>query len=52
MNNKKRCSKLFLGLDLSWCKSPDAGLPKPDKVFFFTLPLEHVQQRNGFGNER
>lgn len=40
------------GLDLSWCKSPDAGLPQPDKVFFFTLPLEHVQQRSGFGSER
>ncbi|CAF4900525.1 unnamed protein product [Pieris macdunnoughi] len=40
------------GLDLNWCKFPDIGLPKPDKVFFLTLPLEVMQQRNGFGNER
>lgn len=40
------------GLDLNWCKSPDAGLPQPDKVFFLTMPLEAVLKRNGFGNER
>ncbi|CAK1546994.1 unnamed protein product [Leptosia nina] len=40
------------GLDLNWCKSSDVGLPKPDKVFFLTIPLEVMQQRNGFGNER
>lgn len=40
------------GLDVNWCKGPDAGLPKPDKVFFLNLPLEVVQRRNGFGNER
>lgn len=40
------------GLDINWCKSSDAGLPKPDRVFFLTLPAENVAQRNGFGNER
>ncbi|XP_049868850.1 thymidylate kinase [Pectinophora gossypiella] len=40
------------GLDIDWCKAPDRGLPKPDKVFFLTMPLENVMQRNGFGNER
>ncbi|XP_045448445.1 thymidylate kinase [Melitaea cinxia] len=40
------------GLDVNWCKAPDSGLPKPDKVFFLNLPLEAVQRRNGFGNER
>ncbi|CAH2106671.1 unnamed protein product [Euphydryas editha] len=40
------------GLDINWCKAPDAGLPKPDKVFFLNLSLEKVQRRNGFGNER
>ncbi|XP_050670733.1 uncharacterized protein LOC126969384 [Leptidea sinapis] len=40
------------GLDLNWCKASDMGLPKPDKVFFLTIPLDVMQQRNGFGNER
>ncbi|XP_053607085.1 thymidylate kinase [Plodia interpunctella] len=40
------------GLDLKWCKSPDIGLPKPDKVFFLTMPLEVVRQRKEYGNER
>ncbi|CAH2037896.1 unnamed protein product, partial [Iphiclides podalirius] len=40
------------GLDLNWCKSPDAGLPMPDKVFFLTMPLDNILQRKGFGNER
>ncbi|XP_022831248.1 thymidylate kinase [Spodoptera litura] len=40
------------GLDLNWCKHPDVGLPKPDKVFFLTMPLDSIKQRNGFGNER
>ncbi|XP_059059209.1 thymidylate kinase [Achroia grisella] len=40
------------GLDLNWCKSPDVGLPKPDKVFFLTMPLEVVQARKGYGSER
>ncbi|XP_045772026.1 thymidylate kinase [Maniola jurtina] len=40
------------GLDVNWCKAPDAGLPKPDKVFFLNMSLENAQKRNGFGNER
>lgn len=40
------------GLNIDWCKAPDVGLPKPDKVFFLTMPLESVQQRKGYGNER
>ncbi|KAJ8727943.1 hypothetical protein PYW08_016328 [Mythimna loreyi] len=40
------------GLDLNWCKSPDVGLPKPDKVFFLTMPIDSIKQRNGFGAER
>ncbi|CAH1645698.1 unnamed protein product [Spodoptera littoralis] len=40
------------GLDLNWCKHPDVGLPKPDKVFFLTMPIDSIKQRNGFGNER
>ncbi|XP_073945052.1 uncharacterized protein [Choristoneura fumiferana] len=40
------------GLDINWCKSSDSGLPEPDKVFFLTMPLESILQRNGFGQER
>ncbi|XP_045497365.1 thymidylate kinase [Colias croceus] len=40
------------GLDLNWCKSSDVGLPKPDKVFYLTIPLDVMQKRKGFGNER
>ncbi|XP_011548046.2 thymidylate kinase [Plutella xylostella] len=40
------------GLDINWCKAPDAGLPRPDRVFFLTMPLECVKQRKGFGDER
>ncbi|GBP77255.1 Thymidylate kinase [Eumeta japonica] len=40
------------GLDMNWCKAPDAGLPLPDKVFFLTMPLESAQHRNGYGEER
>ncbi|XP_063896718.1 thymidylate kinase [Helicoverpa armigera] len=40
------------GLDFNWCKSPDVGLPKPDKVFFLTMPVDSIKERNGFGNER
>ncbi|XP_072932213.1 uncharacterized protein [Epargyreus clarus] len=40
------------GLDMNWCKSPDIGLPKPDRVFFLTMPPEEVEQRKGFGSER
>ncbi|XP_026725245.1 thymidylate kinase [Trichoplusia ni] len=40
------------GLDIDWCKSPDVGLPKPDKVFFLTMPFESIMERKGFGEER
>ncbi|XP_038211813.1 thymidylate kinase [Zerene cesonia] len=40
------------GLDINWCKGADVGLPKPDKVFYLTIPLDVMQKRKGFGNER
>ncbi|XP_026333001.1 thymidylate kinase [Hyposmocoma kahamanoa] len=40
------------GFDINWCKAPDVGLPKPDKVFFLTMPLDQIQQRSGYGGER
>lgn len=40
------------GLNLDWCRSPEAGLTKPDLVFLLTLPIEVIMLRGGFGNER
>ncbi|KAL4709910.1 hypothetical protein ACJJTC_003873 [Scirpophaga incertulas] len=40
------------GLDLEWCKSADVGLPKPDKVFFLTMPMDVIENREGYGMER
>ncbi|XP_069682350.1 thymidylate kinase isoform X4 [Periplaneta americana] len=40
------------GMDIEWCKEPEAGLPKPDAVFFLTLSPEALARRGGFGEER
>lgn len=40
------------GLDFDWCKSPDAGLLKPDLVVYLTLSEEAMARRGGFGDER
>jgi dTMP kinase len=40
------------GLDPSWCKYPDIGLPEPDYIFFLDLPVDEMQRRGGFGEER
>lgn len=40
------------GLDIEWCKGPEAGLPKPDKVFFFNCPPDLARQRAEYGGER
>lgn len=40
------------GLDYDYCKSPDKGLPIPDKVFFLDLPPQLAQQREDYGEER
>jgi len=40
------------GLDVAWCKAPDAGLPAPDAVFFLHLSAEAAAARGGFGEER
>eukprot|EP01025_Chloroclados_australasicus_P069752 TRINITY_DN988_c0_g1_i2.p1 TRINITY_DN988_c0_g1~~TRINITY_DN988_c0_g1_i2.p1 ORF type:complete len:340 (+),score=37.74 TRINITY_DN988_c0_g1_i2:78-1097(+) len=40
------------GLSLEWCKAPEVGLPSPDVVFFMQLPLDNLQKRKGFGEER
>lgn len=40
------------GLDLDWCKAPEAGLLKPDIVLFLTLSEEAAKARSGYGEER
>lgn len=40
------------GLDIEWCKAPEAGLLKPDLVLLLTMTAEAISERNGFGNER
>ncbi len=40
------------GLDLEWCKTPDAGLPVPDLLLHLELSTADAQARAGFGNER
>lgn len=37
---------------LTWCKSPDIGLPCPDRVFYLTLPATAARQRAVYGEER
>mmetsp|Transcript_29080 Transcript_29080/g.81380 ORF Transcript_29080/g.81380 Transcript_29080/m.81380 type:complete len:212 (+) Transcript_29080:38-673(+) len=40
------------GLDLEWCKGPDAGLPVPDAVIFLQISPEEQQKRGEWGAER
>lgn len=40
------------GLDLSWCKASDRGLPAPDCIFFLDIPVEDAVKRGQYGEER
>ena len=40
------------GLDLTWCKAPEVGLPRPDALMYLELSLEDAARRGGFGEER
>jgi dTMP kinase len=40
------------GLDLSWCQTPDIGLPVPDGVFFLHVDETVGAARANFGDER
>lgn len=40
------------GMDLEWCKAPEAGLLKPDMVLLLTMTAEAISKRGGFGDER
>lgn len=43
---------LLLGLDIDWCKAPEAGLLKPDLVVFLQLSVGEMAKRGGYGEER
>lgn len=45
-------SLLLQVASLSWCKAPDVGLPRPDRVFYLTLPVQDAGERAVFGEER
>jgi len=40
------------GLDFSWCREPDRGLPCPDGVFFMKIDEQEGSKRSNFGDER
>jgi len=40
------------GLDLSWCKAPEVGLPAPDLVLYLDIAPEKAAERGGYGGER
>lgn len=40
------------GLDVEWCKAPEAGLLKPDLVLLLTMTADAIAKRGGFGRER
>lgn len=40
------------GLDLTWCQTPDFGLPVPDGVFFLHVDESVGASRANFGDER
>lgn len=40
------------GLDIDWCKAPEAGLLKPDLVLWLTMSASAISKRGGFGDER
>lgn len=39
-------------LPLSWARSPEVGLPRPDLVLFLDLSPEKAKERGGWGDER
>ena len=46
------CAKKLPGLDASWCKAPEVGLPAPDIVFYMRVSPEAAAKRGGYGEER
>ena len=40
------------GFDLTWCRTPDIGLPAPDCVVYLTLNPDVAATRGDYGGER
>ncbi|XP_011097317.1 thymidylate kinase isoform X1 [Sesamum indicum] len=40
------------GLDVEWCKAPEAGLLAPDIVIYLDISPEKAAERGGYGGER
>lgn len=40
------------GIDFSWCKECDRGLPKPDAVLYLDLAPDKAAARGQYGEER
>ncbi|XP_051153018.1 thymidylate kinase isoform X2 [Andrographis paniculata] len=40
------------GLDVEWCKAPEAGLLAPDLVIYLDISPEKAAERGGYGVER
>ncbi|KAI3463084.1 hypothetical protein Pfo_019747 [Paulownia fortunei] len=40
------------GLDVEWCKAPEAGLLAPDLVVYLDISPENAAERGGYGGER
>jgi len=38
-------------MGMTWCKTPDSGLPQPDLVLFLDLDPEEAFKRSSFGDE-
>lgn len=46
------CHISHTGMDISWCKAPDVGLPAPDLVIYLSISNDVAAARAGFGGER
>lgn len=40
------------GMDQTWCREGDRGLPKPDVVVYLELAVDKARERGGWGEER
>ncbi|RDL38776.1 Thymidylate kinase [Venustampulla echinocandica] len=39
-------------LSLGWARSPDVGLPRPDRMIFLDLDAKEAEARGGYGEEK
>ena len=40
------------GMDITWCRQPEMGLPRPDAVLYLNLSAEEAEKRDTYGGER